>query len=88
MHGVLAAIVAAAYGVPLLWLQARYGITMPQAVGDYGMAMAETIFPVYSAALIAGTTILTLLTTTVVSFIPARKIARLNPVDAIRGRSQ
>jgi len=86
LHGVLAAIVAALYGIPLLSLQAVRGIAMPAAVDSFGLAIAERVFPVYSAGLVAGTTLIVLLAVTIVSFLPARRIAKLNPTDAIRGK--
>lgn len=86
MHGVLAAIVAAIYGIPLLSWQAMSGFSMPKAVDSYGMAIAETLYPVYSAQLVAATTLIVMAAVTVVSFIPARRIAHLNPTDAIRGK--
>ena len=86
MHGILAAIVAAAYGIPLLSLQAVRGIGMPEVMDSFGLAIADRIFPVYSAALVAGTTLIVLVAVTIVSFMPARRIARLNPTDAIKGK--
>lgn len=87
MHGVLAAGVAAVYGIPLLVYFAVKGLSMPKEVSDsMGMAIAERIFPAYSVALVVGTTVLVLLAVTVVSFLPARKIAKLRPTDALRGR--
>jgi putative ABC transport system permease protein len=35
---------------------------------------------------VAGTTVLVLLVTTAVSFMPVRRIARLKPTDALRGK--
>jgi ABC-type lipoprotein release transport system permease subunit len=86
MHGVLAAIVAAIYGIPLLTWQATSGFSMPKAVDSYGMAIAETLYPVYSAQLVLATTLIVMAAVTVVSFIPARRISRLKPTDAIRGK--
>ena len=86
MHSILAAGVAAVYGIPLLSLQAKYGIAMPENTDQYGMAIAETTFPVYSLGLIITTTIVIFITATIVSFIPARKISRMKPTDAIRGK--
>jgi ABC-type lipoprotein release transport system permease subunit len=86
MHSILAAAVAAIYGIPLLLLQLKYGITMPENTDEYGMAIAEKIFPVYSLGLIITTTIIIFITATIVSFIPARKISRMKPTDAIRGK--
>jgi ABC-type lipoprotein release transport system permease subunit len=86
LHGVLAAILGAVYGIPLLALQAVKGWTMPKAVDSYGMAIAETIYPFYSVQLVVGTVLLVMFAVTVVSFLPTRQIARMNPVDAIRGK--
>ncbi|MGD0591467.1 MAG: FtsX-like permease family protein [Bacteroidota bacterium] len=85
-HGVLAAIVAAAYGIPLLNYVARTGIALPGALDNAGIALGEKLFPTYSAGLIAGTTLLVLLVTTIVSFLPTRKISNLKPTDALRGK--
>jgi ABC-type lipoprotein release transport system permease subunit len=88
MHSVLAALVAAVYGIPLLALQAIRGISIPVESKDFGIAMAAKLYPVYSLALISGTIIIVLLVTTIVSYWPSRKIARLNPTEALRGRIQ
>ena len=88
MHGLLATIFAAAYGIPLLSIQAVKGFAMPGSADDYGMAIAEKIFPVYSAGLIAMTVIIILITTTIVSYLPAKRISKLNPTDAIKGKLQ
>lgn len=86
MHSVLAAIVAAIYGIPLLLWSAKTGWAMPEAVDDFGMALGEALFPVYGTGLVVGTTILILVATTIVSFLPTRKIAKLKPTDALRGK--
>jgi putative ABC transport system permease protein len=86
MHGVLAAIVAAVYGIPLLVTFAKNGWALPQSIDSYGIALGEKIFPTYSAGLVAGTTLLVLITTTIVSFLPTRKIAKLKPTEALRGK--
>ena len=86
VHGVLAALVAAAYGIPLLAWVAETGWAIPGDVDSYGFAIGDKLFPTYSVGLVAGTTALVLLVTTVVSFLPTRRIARLKPTDALRGR--
>ncbi|NTV81934.1 MAG: FtsX-like permease family protein [Candidatus Aminicenantes bacterium] len=86
LNGVLAACVAAVYGIPLLTWMARTGWALPGNTDSYGFAIGERLFPSYSLALVAGTTLLVLLTTTVVSFLPTRRIAKLKPTDALRGR--
>ncbi len=88
MHAILAAIMAAAYGIPLLSLQAVHGIAMPRGTDDYGFAIADKIYPTYSVALVIGTTLLILITTTIVSYLPAKRISKMKPADAIRGKIQ
>ena len=88
MHGILAAIVAAIYGIPLLAFSAVKGFAMPQAADSFGLAIAEKIFPTYSAGLVMGTTLLVLITVTIVSFLPTRRISKMKPTEAIRGKIQ
>jgi ABC-type lipoprotein release transport system permease subunit len=88
MHSVLAALVAAVYGIPLLTFQAIRGISIPVESKDFGIAMAAKLYPVYSLALVTGTVIVVMVVTTIVSYWPSRKIARLNPAEALRGRMQ
>lgn len=86
LHGVLAAIMAAIYGLPLLIWFSKKGWAMPGSVDSYGFALGEKLFPTYSAGLVLGTTLLVLMITTIVSFLPTRKIAKLKPTEALRGR--
>ena len=88
MHAVLATIMGAIYGIPLFWWMATNGFTMPQGTDDMGIAIADVIYPVFSLSLIIGTTILVLVTTAIVSWLPARKISKMKPTDAIRGKLQ
>lgn len=88
MHAILAALVGAVYGIPFLIWFANKGISLGISSADYGFAMAETMYPVYSLGLIAGTTILVLVATTIVSYWPSRKIAKMNPTEALRGKLQ
>jgi ABC-type antimicrobial peptide transport system permease subunit len=86
LHGILAAGVAAIYGIPLLTYFSVNGWTLPANTESFGFTVGEKIFPTYSAGLILGTTILVMLVTTVVSFLPTRKIAKLKPTEALRGK--
>ncbi len=87
MHAVLAAILGAIYGIPFLAWQAKTGYTMPvDSTEDFGMAIAETIYPIYGIGLIVTTILIILIVTTIVSYLPARRISKLKPTDAIRGK--
>jgi ABC-type antimicrobial peptide transport system permease subunit len=83
---VLAILIGAVYGLPLLYYMAVKGFSVPGGMEDFGFALGEKIFPAYSAGLLLGTTLLVLAVTTLVSFLPTRKIARLKPTDALRGK--
>lgn len=87
MHGILAVGVAAVYGIPILIYSAKTGISFPtEAIEGYGYALAEKLFPIYSAWLVSGTIVLVMITVTIVSFLPTRKIAKLKPTEALKGK--
>ena len=86
LHGLLAAIFGIIWGSPLLYMMAKNGWPMPDYGDGFGLALGEAIYPLYGAGLIFGTTILVLITVTIVSFMPTRRIAKLNPTDALRGK--
>jgi len=86
LNGILALAVGAMYGTPLLIVTAKKGITLPQATQNYGYAMAEKLFPAYSIGLVLTTVLLVMATVTVVSYLPSRKISRLNPTEALKGK--
>ncbi|HDS07700.1 MAG TPA: FtsX-like permease family protein [Bacteroides sp.] len=88
MHAILALALAAVYGIPLLLWFAKTGLGMPEGTDSFGLASAERILPYYSAAVITGTILLIMITTTIVSYMPARKISKMNPTEAIRGKIQ
>ncbi len=88
MHAILAAVVGAIYGIPLLWWLAHTGISLGGSSAEYGFAISDTMYPVYSGGLIIGTTLVVLLATTIVSYLPSRKIAKMNPTEALRGKLQ
>ena len=88
MHSILAAILAALYGIPLLSYQASVGWSMPAGTDNMGITIAETIYPAYSLALIVSTTLIVLIVTTIVSFLPTLRVSKMKPTDAIRGKIQ
>lgn len=88
MHSILAAVVSAVYGIPFLAWQAKVGWTIPMDASEFGMAMAQTLYPVYSLGLVVSTVLIVVVATTIVSYWPSRKIAKMNPTEALRGRIQ
>ena len=85
-HSILAAAVGALYGIPLLAYVANRGFALPASTDNLGFAIGEKLFPVYSPALVVSTTLLVCFVTTIVSYLPTRKIADLKPSDALRGK--
>ncbi|HDJ32488.1 MAG TPA: ABC transporter permease [Bacteroidetes bacterium] len=88
MHAVLAIVVGAIYGIPLFIQQSAQGISFGLSGQDFGITMAETLYPLYSMELIISTIFIIVIATTFVSFIPARKISGMNPTEAIKGKIQ
>jgi ABC-type lipoprotein release transport system permease subunit len=85
LHSILAALLGMVYGAPLFISLGRNGISIPG--GDtWGYALGDKLYPAYTASLILGTTLLVFVVTTFVSWLPTRKIAKLNPTDALAGR--
>jgi ABC-type lipoprotein release transport system permease subunit len=88
MHSILSIVAAAVWGIPVLYMVAKKGFGMPKGVEGYGLTIAEKIFPVYAAGTIITMTLIILITTTIVSFIPSRKIAGMKPTEALKGKIQ
>lgn len=88
MHSILAAALSAAYGLPFLAWMAKTGWKMPIDTSEFGMAIAQTLYPVYSAGLVISTVIIITTVTALVSYWPSRRIAKMNPADALRGKLQ
>ena len=86
LHGFFAAVLATLYGGPLLYLNNQNGFTMPIDVDSFGMVLPQVLYPSYSLGLILGTIVVVLITVTITSFIPVRKLAKLKPTDALRGK--
>ena len=88
MYSLFAMVFACIYGIPLFIYMAKKGIAIPQASQEMGIAIAERIFPVYGVQLILGTILIVVICATIVSFLPTRKIARMDPVAALKGKLQ
>jgi len=84
-HSILATLLGAAYGIPLFLLIDKAGLSM-KAAQTTDLAIAEKIFPYYSFGLILFTVILVIISATVVSYLPARKISKMKPTDALKGK--
>ena len=88
LYSFLALILATIYGFPLLAWFAEVGFAVPPADQKMGIPIADTIFPIFGLKLVFGTIFLVLFTSTIVSFLPTRKISRLDPILALKGKKQ
>ena len=84
--GILGIAIAALYGIPALIITGKIGIPMPTTAEEYGFAFPTRLFPVYSAWLVSGTVLIVMLTVTIVSYLPSRKISGLKPTEVLKGK--
>ncbi|MGB0850709.1 MAG: ABC transporter permease, partial [Bacteroidia bacterium] len=89
MYSLLGVIIGTVLGTPLLYILAKKGIPYPvENVQDMGIPISDTMYPVFGLGLIITTILLVIISATIVSYLPARKISKMNPVDAIKGKLQ
>ncbi len=86
MNGILAFGAGFILGAPLFYYMAVHGYAIPGGTEDFGMALGNTIYAKYGAGLMLGTTSLLFATVVLVSWLPTRKISKLTPTDALRGK--
>lgn len=87
-HSLFAAALGALYGIPLFIYLNKVGIPMPAGTDSAGLPISSEIIPVYGLGLVVGTILLVVLSATIVSYMPARKIARMKPTEALKGKIQ
>ncbi|AFC25818.1 ABC transporter permease [Saprospira grandis] len=88
LYAILGLFLGGLYGGALLYYLAQNGIPMPEMADEMGVSMGKAIYPVYSWALILKTSLIILGSSFLVSYWPARKIARMSPVAALKGKLQ
>lgn len=87
LQSILAILLGALYGVPLLALFKAHGWKFPaEQMDEWGIAIGNVLYPAYGTALVLGTAVLVFLATTVVSYLPTRKISKLKPTEALKGK--
>ena len=86
LYAVLAILLGTVWGTPLFWYLSVKGISFGMDASDLGVPMSDTMYASISPELIISTVIFLIIVTAIVSYLPARKIAKMNPTDAIRGK--
>lgn len=85
-HSILAILLSALYGIPLLGYLQHTGIPLPKSMDSYGITMGDRLFPYFGLIMVLSTVLLVVISATIVSWFPARRIAKLNPTDALKGK--
>jgi len=88
LNALLAGIMTVIFFGPLLWYFGVNGIWLgvDYSDGSMGLIVEKYLIPVYSVGLVVTTTIVVSIIVLIVSYLPSRRIARMNPTDALRGK--
>ena len=86
LNAFLAAIVPVILFGPVLWYFGVYGIPLPIDYNEMGLIMAKRLIPVYTIGLFLSTTAIISLIVLLVSYMPSKRIAKMKPTDALRGK--
>ena len=86
LNAFLATIMTVLLFGPVLWYFSFYGIPLPLDYSDMGLIIAKRLFPVYTMGLIIISTGIISIIVLIVSYIPSRKISKMQPTDALRGK--
>jgi ABC-type antimicrobial peptide transport system permease subunit len=62
------------------------GIAINMNSYELGVTMADKLYATVTPELVIGTMIFIIAVTAFVSYLPARKISKMNPTEAIRGK--
>ena len=87
LNAIFAIILTAILFGPLLYYFSIYGVPLPIDYSDMGLIIAKRLIPIYSFPLLILTGISVFIILLIVSYIPSRKISKMHPVDAIRGKN-
>jgi len=85
-YSILAILAGAVWGTPVLYWFAQVGMKTPDAYGDAGMMVGNALYPVYKVSAILVSIIVIVVLSALISYLPARKIARQNVVLALKGK--
>lgn len=87
LYMLFAALAAIPLGFPFFYFFSAHGLALPMGYDSFGIVgFDEPLKFHYSVPLIMLTLLFLIGLTAVVSWLPARKIARMNPTEALRGK--
>ena len=85
LYGVISMLVTSILGIPFLQNLEKEGINFGVSGESYGMALSDTLYPIYDAYLILGIYGIAFVLILGVSYWPARSIVHMKPYEALRG---
>ncbi len=86
LNAFLAAVVTVVVFGPLLWYLGVYGFDVGIDYSEMGLIVARRLIPVYSVGLLVTTMAVVSVIVLIVSYMPSRRIAKMKPTDALRGK--
>ena len=86
LTGILAFVLGSLYGIPLLTYLAKEGIVLPRMVQQSQFAIGLIFYPKYGLRLYFVTALILFVSVIIVSFLPTRRITKLKPTDALKGK--
>ena len=86
MNAFFALIMTLVLGGPVFIYFSMYGIPLPIDYTEMGLIMAKRLIPVYTMGLFISTTLFISFVVLVLSYLPSRRIAKMKPTDALRGK--
>jgi putative ABC transport system permease protein len=84
--GVLALITGFIYGYPILAYLAKEGLVLPHMIERTQFAVLLILYPKYGLQLCIVTGLILFMSVIIVSYLPTRKITKLKPTDALKGK--
>lgn len=85
LSGILAGLLSLVWGTPLLAKFAETGMKLPESMNDYGMdGILGAMYPQYNIGIILMTFFIVMIILLLVSYLPVRKISKLNPVEILK----
>ncbi len=84
-YSILGILFGALWGTPILIWFARAGISMPE-MDDMGIAIGNALYPVYEPSSVLLNIFIIVSLSALISYLPARKIAKQNVVYALKGK--
>ncbi len=87
LNGILAMLLGAVWGIPLIVYTAVIGLPILKLTDSYGFAIGSRLYASYAPGVLIITLLILLLSVVIVSFLPSNKISHMKTTDALRGKA-